>query len=118
MPLRDRADALIERAMATLCRLLTLLAVLLAPLAMQPAAAVPVQHHASMPMRHCPEQAPKHDTKGGIAECTMACSAALPAFELAQEQPSQFVCEPTAAAAAPILHGLHPDPATPPPKRA
>ena len=103
--------------MARLLSLLALIAVLLMPLGMTPASA----HHqpaAGMAMPHCPEQAPKHDSKGAFAECTMACSAALPAAELQQEQHLPIACAPAPPAVAQILRGLHPETATPPPKRS
>ena len=103
-------------------RLMTLLAVLLLPLGMQPAAAAaaaPVgDHHMAMPAQHCPKQAPNRDKKAGFAECTMACSAALPAAEQPAGHAPILVCAPSAAAAARILSGLHPDTVTPPPKRS
>jgi hypothetical protein len=105
--------------MATLIKLLALFAVLLMPFGMAPAAAAAHDSMAmNMPMGHCPEQAPKHDTKGGIAECTMACAGALPAAELATAGPPMIVCEPLQPAAVQQLHGLHPETATPPPKRS
>lgn len=103
--------------MARMISLIALLAVLLLPFAMVPAAAAGSPHHsASMPMQHCPEQAPAHGMKGGVAECTMACSSALPAFDAASEETVQADrgCNPVMVAH--VLHGLHPDPATPPPK--
>lgn len=104
---------------ATVWKLVFLFAVLLMPLGMQPVAAASTHHDmASMPMGHCPDQGPHHDTKGGIAECTMACAGALPAVELAAREPLLIVREPVQPAAANRLSGLHPDPATPPPKRS
>lgn len=109
-----------NRAIVTrLVKFLALIAVLLMPLGMTSAPAA--AHHqptAGMPMPHCPEQAPKHDTKGAFAECTMACSAALPAAELPQEQYLLIACVPTTSAVAQILRGLHPETATPPPKHS
>ena len=99
-------------------RLLILLSVLLMPLGMTSAAAASHHDRASMPMGHCPDQAPGHDLKGGIAECTMACAGALPAAELAAHRPLTIVRAPVASAAAKQLHGLHPDTATPPPKHS
>ena len=106
--------------MPTVWKLVLLFAVLLMPLGMQPAAAAPATHHdmASMPMGHCPDQGSHHDMKGGIAECTMACAGALPATELSAREPLLTVREPVQPAAAPRLSGLHPDIATPPPKRS
>lgn len=104
--------------MTVVAKFLVLLAVLLMPLGMQPAAGAPAQHHASMPMQHCPDQTPGHDLKGGFAECTMVCSAALPAADLPRDMHPFIACAPTEAAVARILHGLHPEIATPPPKRS
>ena len=104
--------------MPTLSKLVALIAVLLMPFGMTAAPAAPAQHPAAMAMAHCPEQAPKHADKAGFMECAMACSAALPASEFASEQPMLIVCAPTDTEAAQILHGLHPDTATPPPKRS
>src|SRR5690348_8481514 len=100
-------------------KLLVVLAVLVMPFGMAPAwAAAPAQHHVAMPMQHCPEPAPNRSGKAGFVECTMACSAALPAADDAIEQPLVIICAPTGPAAAQILSGLHPDTATPPPKRS
>jgi hypothetical protein len=105
--------------MPTLWRSILLIAVLLMPLGMAPAAAVP--HHAmamDMPMGHCPDQGPHHDMKGGIAECTMACAGALPAADLADHQPLLITSEPVLLTTADALDGLHPETATPPPKHS
>ena len=100
-------------------KLLILVAVLLMPLGMAPAASAPVpQHRAGMPMNHCPEQAPSHETKGAFAECTMACSAALPAVDAPSDEPLRIVCTPDRPEVVQRLHGLHPETATPPPKRS
>lgn len=104
--------------MALAWKLLTLVAVLLLPFGMTAAPAAPAQHHsASMPVQHCPEQAPNRHGKAGFAECTMACSAALPATDADHDEGALMVCCPTEAAdVVQQLHGLHPDTATPPPK--
>jgi hypothetical protein len=105
--------------MATMWRLIVLIAVLLMPLGTQPAAAAPAAHHsASMPMQHCPDQRSNHNMTRGLHECTMACSAALPAADLASHEPLLIVCEPILPTAAERLQGLHPEAATPPPKLA
>jgi hypothetical protein len=101
-------------------RILVLFAVLLMPFGMAPAtvaAAHPLMA-MDMPMGHCPDQAPRHDEKGGIADCTMACAGALPAADLAHKEPLLIECAPTQPTAAQRLQGLHPDTATPPPKRS
>lgn len=104
--------------MAFLWKLLVLIAVLIMPFGMS-AAPASNAHHApatSMPMGHCPDQGSRHDSKGGIAECTMACAAALPAAVRPPDYRLKLVPELTFAVASPSLHGLHPDTATPPPK--
>lgn len=105
--------------MALVWKLLTLIAVVLMPLGMSAAPAAAMQHHsASMPMQHCPEQNPAQSGKAGFVECTMACSAALPAVEPAQGELMPMRCAPVEADPVAQLHGLHPDTATPPPKLA
>jgi hypothetical protein len=101
-------------------QLLVLIALLLMPLGMQPAAASASSHATmSMPMDHCPEQAPAgHGGKAGLVECTMACSAALPAADLPRSQPRLIVCLPIRPEAAQRLDGLDPETATPPPKHS
>jgi hypothetical protein len=102
-----------------IAKLLVLAAVLAMPFGMgQAAAAPPAAHHAAMPMQRCPDPEQGHHKKGGIVECTMACAAALPATDFADEQPLLIACSPIEAASPHVLHGLHPDTATPPPKRA
>jgi hypothetical protein len=104
-----------------MARLLLFFAVLLMPLGMAPGAAMPVAHSSmamSMPTGHCPEQGSNHDMKGGIAECTMACAGALPAVDLVNHEPRLIVCRSVQPTAAQQLDGLHPETATPPPKRS
>jgi hypothetical protein len=114
----------IPAAMARLaCKLLILLSVLLMPLGMAAAPAtartVPVAgDHASMPMEHCPDSAPKQHMKGGFALCAMSCSAALPGFDAGLTEAVRFACEPASPVALHRLHGLHPETATPPPKHS
>ncbi len=105
--------------MALAWKLLTLIAVLLMPFGMTAAPAATAMHHStSAPMRHCPEQAPKPTGKAGFVECTMVCSAALPASDLKRDEPRLIVCTPVEAEAVRQLDGLHPDTATPPPRRS
>ena len=100
--------------------LLTLVAVLLMPFGMTAAPAAPAaaEHHSAAMMQHCPEQAPKHGGKAGFVECTMACAAALPACDGRGDEPALIASAPETASAVRHLHGLHPDTATPPPKRS
>ena len=101
-----------------LSRLMVLVAVLLMPLGMSPAAAAPVHHEmaAGMPMGHCPDQAPGHDKKSGFGECTMACAAALPAIEAPAAGLPIIPPELPRLASIGRLHGLHPETAIPPPR--
>jgi hypothetical protein len=99
-------------------KLLVLLAVLLMPLGMAAPAAANQSASMSMPMQHCPEQTPKHDTKTAFGECTMACSAALPAADTVAVKGPLISCVPVDCPAVQRLSGLHPDPATPPPRRS
>jgi len=100
-------------------KLMLLLAVLLMPLGMATAPASTRDAPATaMPMSHCSDNQPGHAPKSGVAECTMACSAALPAVDVGGGSPLTIVCVPVRPAVAQRLHGLHPETATPPPKRA
>lgn len=101
-------------------KLLILVAVLLMPFGMTaPAAAA--EHHApaaSMQGEHCPDEGSKEDSSDGLAQCTMACAAALPAADLGDDLPLRIACAPAQSALTHSLHGLHPETATPPPKLA
>lgn len=97
-------------------KLLTLIAVLLLPLGMTTPAAATQRHAASMPNQGCPDHAPNHGSKAAFAECTMACSAALPAADLGGNEPLIVLCEPVQSETATKLHGLQPETETPPPK--
>jgi hypothetical protein len=100
-------------------KLLLLAAVLLMPFGMAPAAAsASPQAMASMPMGHCPDQDSSHSPKAGIADCTMACAGALPAVAATREEPLLAPAEPVLATASQALNSLHPETATPPPKRS
>jgi hypothetical protein len=102
-----------------IARLALLVAVLLMPLGMN---AAPSAAHAmpstSMPMQHCPDQPASHSGKSGIAGCMMVCSAALPAADASDMRPYIIVCLPVQPDRADVLRGLHPETATPPPKRS
>ena len=100
-------------------KLLLLLAVLAMPLGMTAAPAAAAEHHsATMPMQHCPDEGQSPDMKGGFAQCTMACAAALPAFDAATSDTAMPLEAKAESAVAPMLHGIQPDIATPPPKRS
>jgi hypothetical protein len=101
-----------------LARLVLLISVLLMPFGMTGAtAAAAHQAAAATPMQHCPDQGSKQSTQR-FAECTMACSAALPVAAEINPDAALANCMPLAPAIAMALHGLHPETATPPPKRS
>jgi hypothetical protein len=103
--------------MRALVRLLALLAVMLMPFGMVPAAASAAHHQmASMPMQHCPEQGSGHQPKTAFAVCTMACSAALPALDQSAAERLPIAREQGQPSLAQRLSDLHPEIATPPPK--
>ena len=106
--------------MRRLFEILTLVAVLLLPLGMSaaPAAAQQQNHSASMPVQHCPEQAPRQHGKLGFVPCTMVCSAALPALGSPRHQTPMTACGPKLSSTVHQLHGLHPETATPPPRHS
>jgi hypothetical protein len=101
-----------------LANLLLMFAVLVMPLGMAPAAAAQHEAMAGMAMGHCSDQSSDHHSKGGISECTMACAAALPAVVSSPADRSFVAREAVRAVFANPLHGLHPETATPPPKRS
>lgn len=101
-----------------LAKLLLLVAVLLMPLGMSGAAAAQTARDAPRAMMgHCPDGAPSHHERNGIAECTMACAAGvLPAADSAHHSSRMMGEEPIQPTIARQLRGLHPETATPPPK--
>lgn len=105
--------------MATLWKLIALIALLMTPLAMiMPAAAAVPQHSTgATSMEHCADAGDKADPKGEVPDCAMACSAALPAADLVQPHSLPIMCTPAASPLAQLLRGIHPETATPPPKR-
>jgi hypothetical protein len=103
-------------------RLLVLLAVLLMPLGMAPAAASasPVDHRAmaGMAMEHCPDQSNKHEHNDGLTMCSMACASALPAQELTRDEMPLRHHQLVGPTMTQTLHGILLEIATPPPKLA
>lgn len=101
-------------------KLLVLLAVLLMPLGMAPASATPQYAHSAAsatPLEHCPDPAPQKEVPG-FAVCAMACAAALPAVGKSIADAPGILGAPEQFAAQSLLLGLHPETATPPPKRS
>ena len=105
--------------MATLWKFLALVALMFMPLGMSSAQAAP-SHDATagMPMEHCPDQGSDQDGKSPQASCTMACAAALPAVDAPTDETPPFHTQCGSPSVVAALHGLHPDIATPPPKRS
>ncbi|WP_344700360.1 hypothetical protein [Sphingomonas limnosediminicola] len=109
--------------MSILGRLLVLLAVLLMPVGMQPAAAsAPVAHlHTMMagtPTGQCPAQSNGHRHNDGLATCSMVCGSTLPAQELARDETHFKDHQLVSPVPAQTLHGILLEIATPPPKLA
>lgn len=99
-------------------RLLALVAVLLLPFGMAaaPAAAHHAQMAATMPMQHCPDGTPGKNSKPALTECTMACSSALPAVELAPLDLQSLSRSVACPAVTATLTGITLEIATPPPR--
>ena len=102
-----------------MAKLLILVAVLLMPLGMGTTPAVAHEMpSATIPMQHCPDQPASDHGEPGIPQCMMVCSAALPAVDAPAAEPHIIVCLPEQPARADMLRGLHPEAATPPPRRS
>ena len=107
-----------------LSKLLFMLSVLLMPLAMSAApaaaAAAPGQAsaHSAPAMEHCPDPAPAQDVEPGIAACSMACSAALPAIGHRAPGPRLVSQPPQDPRAIKMPAGILLETATPPPRFA
>ena len=117
MPLRLATTGDIYRRMARLCRLLALVAVLLLPFAM--ASAPAATNHAAMAtaMNHDHSGHQPHNmTHDRLGECTMACSAALPAADLPPIALRPIAHPPAEPLLVPRLSGIELDIATPPPR--
>lgn len=109
--------------MAMIGRLLVLLAVLLMPLGMEPAAvsSPAMDHNMMMPggsMEHCPDQSSRHEHNDGLATCSMACASALPVQELVRDETLLRRHQLVMPMPGDMLHGIQPDIATPPPRIA
>ena len=105
--------------MKTVTRWLLLLALLLSPLAMQPAAATAPHGHAGMASAmpgHCE---PTPSSKAHLAgECAMACASALPATDLPSLTSPSMEPTPVQQAHVALLRGRVTQVATPPPRTA
>jgi hypothetical protein len=99
-------------------RLLLLVAVALMPFGMAAAPAASVQHQqmAGAATQHCAEKESNGGTTQVLADCTMACAAALPAADLPPPDgpaASRMRGQPTFI---PTLSGIELEIATPPPR--
>ena len=103
-------------------KLLILFALLAMPLGMSAASAgVPMDHGATdhTSMSGCADAKPSDGgTEPGIAACTMACAAALPAIGQAAAAPRTLTNAPRTASALKRLAGVLLETATPPPRAA
>lgn len=99
-------------------RLLALIAALLMPFGMPAAAAAPSHHEqmSTMTMEHCPDPDKAPAGKGALAECTMACAAALPASDLPPPDGPVAFRVPVEPSAIATLSGIDMEIATPPPR--
>lgn len=105
--------------MTAVPRLLALIALLLMPFGMAAApAVVAAQHHspAAMATEHCPDQPSDADVDGGVSDCAMPCSAALPAVDLSPVDSLAVARPPADPALQTALSGIELEIATPPPK--
>lgn len=119
IPLSRDSKAGYQTVMATLWKLFALVALMFMPLGMSSGQAAPSHEAAAgMPMEHCPDQGSGHDGKDRLANCTMACAAALPAVDAPADETLPFHSDPGSPSVVAALHGLHLDIATPPPKHS
>ena len=103
-----------------LANILLFVAALAAPFGMAAAPAAPAGHAiaAGMPAEHCPDDGRGREDSDGVAECTMGCAAALPAFDGRAGPATAMERDPVAPLVAERLTSLQPEIATPPPKLA
>lgn len=102
-----------------LAQMLVLLSVLLMPLAMSATRAATPGHadaHGAMAMGHCPDEGLSPDLSSGIAACSMACAAALPAFVAAVGGLMLPGASPRGLDEIRALPGLNPESPDPPPR--
>ncbi len=99
-------------------KLLTLLALVLMPLGMSAAGAMPAHHApAAATAQHCDEYGsqPTDQSRDQLMDCAISCSMlAIP--EVHVDAPSAARPIPAATPLVQPDSGLHPDTATPPPK--
>lgn len=99
-------------------KLLTLLALVLMPLGMGTAGAMPAHHApAAATDQHCDGHGrqPNEQSRDKSMDCALSCSM-LAIAEVQVEAPAAVRPTPTARPLVELDAGLHPDTATPPPK--
>ena len=111
------SGAYLARMSSTVMRLLTLVALVLMPFGMDAASAVPAAHAPAA--SHCEDQGsqPAEHSRHQAVDCAMACSMVA----TAEARTGEAIPSHHLAADRPIAQrgtGLHPDTATPPPKRS
>ena len=99
-------------------KLAALFALLLMPLGMAAPAASPAHRPASaVAMEHCPDM-PSKDGKSVPSACVANCAAALPAASPAPPEPALLGRSHVERVDFETPSGLHPETATPPPRRS
>ena len=100
-------------------RLLTLAALVLMPFGMNPASAAPVHHSPAAAASHCDEQGnqPAEQSQDAAVDCALACSMVATTEARIADQAARLRL-PVGSLLAERGSGLHPDTATPPPKRS
>jgi len=99
-------------------KLLTLLALVLMPLGMSAAGAMPAHHASKAPTaQHCDEHGsqPTDQSRDQSMDCAISCSM-LAVAEVQVDAPLAARPIPAATPLVQPAFGLHPDTATPPPK--
>lgn len=99
-------------------RLIALVSVMLLPFGMAAAPAEAHQQHSTMTMstQHCADAGSEPEAKGPLADCTMPCATALPAFDLGPIGSESFSRSNDRPAAPLSLAGIDREIATPPPR--
>ena len=105
-------------AVASLWKLLGLIALVLMPFGMASVSAAPAHHSASMSgMSHCGGGGAPDAPRSGPGDCAMTCSI-VAAPEIALCEPLDMPRAAPETVLARVFSGIHPETATPPPKHA
>lgn len=101
---------------SAILRLLAFIAVVLMPFGMVAAPAAPIGHEQMTMPHSCPDQDSSRHLIGALADCTMACAAALPATDLRALDSHPIVKFSPQPALIAALSGIELEIATPPPR--